>query len=787
MHNQEFEISFRRESAFHEHMHQEIELLYVMDGEICLHLFEKTFRLESDDFLVINSNHRHSYSMEKPGSVCLIHFAMEMTFFHCNSTLEEDERYSYIRDLMSQLLSECAVDYTTLTFRKKSLLYDLLDYLTHHFQVKETERYFDEQDLRIEGMLQYINAHYRESLSLKELSEKFYMTPSSVSRYFKKATGSNYIQYVNQIRMHYALEDLCYTGSSVTSVALAHGFSNASGFCRLFREQYGTTPIEYRKRFQDNSQRGFGNDKEILKQLKKYEALKPVRTSNNYKTDLVSIECDAAQYFEWKNLWAKAFHLGTAYELLSAAARAQISMAKKEIGFTYGHVLSIFSEKMTLRHEHEKIITNYAYIDSVLDYLVEQKIHPVISLDNKKEVIMKDIRHYLYESKEEFPFKSMEEMLAVTEDFLRHVTGRYGTKEVSEWIFDCWYHHYKRTFMGLPVDNFSAVFTQVYAVIKSVIPGAKVGTWGLGITEQSQDSLIFEIMKQWSSSAIHPDYIGLLLYPYAVLKKEDLKLDYRRRTNNAQYYSRIVSTCRNMMNECGLQDVPIYVNEWNTSMSKRNYYNETCGKAAHLLQMISGLNAGVDYAAYKELTDLSGIYEDNRDYMFGGWGLVNAFGARKPVYYAFMFLSRLGNCLLYKDPQAIITYDQHETYTILCFNAKRLKYSYYTKTEDEIPANEIEKIFENDKKLEITFCLEHMENGEYSIRVYRVYPTGGSVLHEWIQLGMKESLEKEDHEYLKNISVPEKKLWHIRAVNEMLVFRQVLVANEIRLIRIKRK
>ena len=304
--------------------------------------------------------------------------------------------------------------------------------------------------------------------------------------------------------------------------------------------------------------------------------------------------------------------------------------------------------------------------------------------------------------------------------------------------------------------------------------------------EQEADRERERIMKQLSLCPVKPDFISLYLYPYSAVLRTDKKLDSKRRMNNTEFYRRITAICRRLMDECGFQDVPICITEWNLSMSKRNFYNETCGKAAHILQMAAGMDIEIESAAYNELTDQSGIFEDKTDYMFGGWGLMNAYGARKPAYYALMFLSRLEPMLVYKDAWSIITTDGCGTYTILCFNARRLKYSYYMKNENELLPSKIEEAFEDDKGLEISFSLRNADNGFYTVREYRVSPGQGSILREWQRLGMGESLDKGDYEYLKGIAVPMQHRGHIQVTANRMVFRQVLEPNEIRLIRISR-
>ena len=339
--------------------------------------------------------------------------------------------------------------------------------------------------------------------------------------------------------------------------------------------------------------------------------------------------------------------------------------------------------------------------------------------------------------------------------------------------------------MGLPLDYVDA-YEKISSLIRHIIPDAKVGGWGISSIAEENRDVFSAVMEKWSRSKYPPDFISLNLFPYFEGVRADEKHHSRRLLNNAEYYSRAISICRKKMEDCGFADIPIYVAEWNTSISKRNYYNDTCGKAAMMLQMISELKVQIACAAYMELPDLSGVYHDSIGYLFGGRGLINMYGGRKPSYYGLMFLNKLRPKLIYRDSHVIVTTDGFGTYTVLCFNARRLKYDYYRRNEGEIQLDELEKLFEDQKNLEITFRINHVGNGTYNMDEYRVRPQRGSLLHEWMRMGQKEELNQYDYQYLREVVQPERRRSHLTVTQGKMVFLQKLMKNEIRLIKLSK-
>ncbi|MEG2207580.1 MAG: response regulator [Clostridia bacterium] len=93
----------------------------------------------------------------------------------------------------------------------------------------------------------YIDEHYGENVSLKELAEtRLYLNPSYVSRMFKAKTGESFKRSLTQARLRNACEMLRSRDRSIMSIASECGYADTSQFIQLFRKQLGLTPSVYR-------------------------------------------------------------------------------------------------------------------------------------------------------------------------------------------------------------------------------------------------------------------------------------------------------------------------------------------------------------------------------------------------------------------------------------------------------------------------------------------------------------------------------------------------------------
>lgn len=97
----------------------------------------------------------------------------------------------------------------------------------------------------IEKSIQYIAANYMEKLSLEHISSRVYLNKSYFSEIFKKETGINYNDYINQVRIQKAGELLLAGQHSLSEVAQMVGFSDQNYFSKVFKRITGESPKKY--------------------------------------------------------------------------------------------------------------------------------------------------------------------------------------------------------------------------------------------------------------------------------------------------------------------------------------------------------------------------------------------------------------------------------------------------------------------------------------------------------------------------------------------------------------
>lgn len=134
----------------------------------------------------------------------------------------------------------------------KTGVIDLLSMLLNdHFLLKERKSvYYTRFQVEIARQIESIvSADLSHSHTVREFSEKFGISESSIKNYFYGVFGQSISRYTIHKRMTYAAKLLEETNLPIIEIAGNVGYENQSKFASAFRREYGRTPSEYRKLF----------------------------------------------------------------------------------------------------------------------------------------------------------------------------------------------------------------------------------------------------------------------------------------------------------------------------------------------------------------------------------------------------------------------------------------------------------------------------------------------------------------------------------------------------------
>lgn len=252
---------------FLHHYHDCYELYYLYSGERYYFIQDKTYHVTGGSFVLISPNEIHrtgnlgSFGYDR----MLIHFSTELLeeylavdpTVHPYENLEQEihlitlepQEQHFVEALLHTMEQEYLANHQKENGYIKLTLLQLLLFLNRCKPARQDAALTEinnTQKLMFE-ILGYINNHYFEPLTLKTMSEKYFLSTCYFSRTFKEATGFHFVEYLNNVRVKEAKKLLLDSGLTVNEIATATGFHSNTHFGRVFKQIAGCSPSSYNK------------------------------------------------------------------------------------------------------------------------------------------------------------------------------------------------------------------------------------------------------------------------------------------------------------------------------------------------------------------------------------------------------------------------------------------------------------------------------------------------------------------------------------------------------------
>ena len=101
---------------------------------------------------------------------------------------------------------------------------------------------------RVSIIYNYLQEHFSETISLKDLAQRFNLNDKYLCSYFKKHTGRTIIDTLREMRLFHASHMIIASNETVQEIGLKCGYNSLSFFLRDFKKKFGMTPTDMRKK-----------------------------------------------------------------------------------------------------------------------------------------------------------------------------------------------------------------------------------------------------------------------------------------------------------------------------------------------------------------------------------------------------------------------------------------------------------------------------------------------------------------------------------------------------------
>lgn len=778
-----------------EYFYPEIEILYLLKGKAGLILGPESHQLSKDDVIVVNTSTPHTISTQEDSvlvrvkinffKICRI-LETDYLIFWCNSRINNSHKYLELRRILNELILTDIENEGKETFKKYGLECYLISYLLENFRVNDDLYIQDskKEEKRLAYIINYIQTHYMEKITLADISQKLFKSVSSLSRFFFKATGVSFVDYLKEFRVQKVTESLLYTNEAITKIAVDNGFSNPSIMNKAFLDVYQMTPSDFRSKFkgkQSVTKKNLASrlNVEDKSQLKELISVEVKQEKGKEKNIIIASSKEYKPYFSHSNNILTA---GSAYNLYASDMQEQIKFSMKELSIKYVKIWNVFSTRFMIRKEEDKKNEdlNFDNIDRIFDFCVENNILLFIDLGSRQETVMTGKKSYLYKNNENIAFGSVREWLEFLSVFIKHLIKRYGASIIAKWVFEFPAYFNSTPFLERKSIDFLDIWKKCHATIKAILPECRVAGPGM-ITFSDHEMTRNEIIKLINSGCA-PDIFTMIIFPYVEYEVES-ETHLKRLANN-EFFKDEASTVADILKSIKFEG-ELWVTEWNDSISNRNHVQDSCHRATFILKNILETDHFIDSFGYWYTSDLINTYYDSKSILNGSSGLLTKNGICKPAFYALNFMSRLGEYVIHKGSGCIITTNSSNSFRIIFFNNIELGPAYFMKEEANIHPTDVARTFEHSNMMEIELNLQHiLNNRTYMIHQEIVSEQNGSIMDKWIELGCEPELTLKDIAYLKRTCIPKVVKSKVKVDNDELLLNITLEPHEIRFIHI---
>ncbi len=431
--------------------------------------------------------------------------------------------------------------------------------------------------------------------------------------------------------------------------------------------------------------------------------------------------------------YSKVVGAGRAAEGLRADWQRDLKIVHDECGFKYLRFHGLLHDEMGVYREDRdgNPVYNFQYIDALYDAILDTGMKPFVEFGFMPDALKSNDKTIFWWRGNNAPPKDYEKWENLIHELVKHWTERYGKDEVKQWYFEAWNEPNLDGFWSGTQEEYFKLYRHTAKAVKQVSSDYRVGG-----PATAGRAWITETIDFTEKNDIPIDFIST--HDYGV---EGIGLD---EFGNQKLFlgtdkNSIIGGVREVNAKIKASSKPnleLHYTEWSTSYSQVDPVHDSYISAPYILSKLRGSEGYIDSMSYWTFTD---IFEEGGPVpnpFHGGFGMMNFQGLRKPSFYAYQFLNRLGDEELKSDDNESWTTRTKNGVQVLFWNFEPpvTKESNQVFFKKDIPAKDVGKVRVN---------VSDLPAGKYQMKVYQVGYGVNDVYADYLKMSSPHNLKRE--------------------------------------------
>jgi xylan 1,4-beta-xylosidase len=345
-----------------------------------------------------------------------------------------------------------------------------------------------------------------------------------------------------------------------------------------------------------------------------------------------------------------------------------LALVQREIGFRHIRGHGLFSDGVGVYRPYEyqgsrRVRYNFGYVDQVIDAYLDLGIRPFVELGFMPADLASGDQTVFWWRGNVTPPRSWSEWADLVRATISHLVDRYGLAEVRRWPIEVWNEPNLPDFwQGADEAAYHRLYEVTAHAVKEVDAELQVG--GPAISPGADDWLP-RFADFVAARDVPVDFVSKHAYTSGPAQHVPFGVHQTLRpaTNLLEQFA----TPRRLLRDTALAGLPVHITEFNSSYRPDNPIHDTALHAAYLAPVLAGGGDLVDSFSYWTFSDVFEEVGVPTALFHGGFGLLTHRQIKKPTYHLYAFMARLGDQILARGTDHLVTRDDDGRVAVLAW------------------------------------------------------------------------------------------------------------------------